>query len=687
MPLNVHGQRTKPFSGRLLAWKWLGTFFSMLSGLFIGPEGPIIHIGAAFGRQAVNAFRRGYILRNIRWLYLQPAERRDFMAIGAGAGIAAAFSAPLAGTLFVVEEAASSVHKKLVQLSFFACVLAYLITWLLTKEDDGHVKFSNPQTVYCRSYAFIDIFLFLIVGILGGMVGGIFNVINLRINKFRSQYINQFWKRRMVEVLLLVVTTCAVSVAFTHAWPCTPSDALLLMKDSSGCMEYKDQEQVSFGIVTDDFAYGVFGTAPLNLTEQIVSASSKSGSLYLPFLENPEKIKVSYTLSADCGYEGYNEMGSLLLQSGITAVKSLLRRGMPHLYSATTLILFFFVYFLLAVVTSGSAVPSGLFIPHILIGASLGRLFGLAWLRLIHRKCAALDGYDESKLTPFDWVFGGYLDTLVACRVIDPGAFAIVGASAVLGGSGQITVFLTLVMWELTDDIKLMPPIMLSVFAARWAAKPFCKGLYHELAHQQGIPLLNKNPPYLGNFYPVTYVMVKENLKTLPPPEEITKAHLEACLQSSHNAFPVVSKTKRLNGAVTSAEGKESGSGPGHRREWSHANKGHSPSLKVRVPRSLGELRGILTRQALLEYLMESQEEQKLLERESKTLKEDGLSVASESFSAGLLPSRSVLAAQDSSSSSSLSDAHAPASIKLSNLDPSSDLHALNLGTACYSLQ
>jgi len=45
-------------------------------------------------------------------------------------------------------------------------------------------------------------------------------------------------------------------------------------------------------------------------------------------------------------------------------------------YDSTVLILFCFVYFVLAVITYGMAVPSGLFVPCILIGASMGRVVG-----------------------------------------------------------------------------------------------------------------------------------------------------------------------------------------------------------------------------------------------------------------------------------------------------------------------
>ncbi len=56
-----------------------------------GREGPIAQIGAGFGSLLANLFR------------LRSADRRVLMAAGMGAGIAAVFRAPLAGTIFAAE--------------------------------------------------------------------------------------------------------------------------------------------------------------------------------------------------------------------------------------------------------------------------------------------------------------------------------------------------------------------------------------------------------------------------------------------------------------------------------------------------------------------------------------------------------------------------------------------------------
>jgi len=64
-------------------------------------------------------------------------QARDMAAVAAGAAIAAAFSAPLAGVMFVVEEASSKVTLRLLEWGFVACASAFFVTWAIRDTPPG----------------------------------------------------------------------------------------------------------------------------------------------------------------------------------------------------------------------------------------------------------------------------------------------------------------------------------------------------------------------------------------------------------------------------------------------------------------------------------------------------------------------------------------------------------------------
>lgn len=110
---------------KTLIGKLLSLMLSYSSGLFLGPEGPMVHIGAMVGAavgQVKSKTFRWY--PKILWRYHNDRDRRDFITSGVGAGIAAAFGAPIGGVLFSIEEVCSFWTKQVTWRTFFSCLVA-----------------------------------------------------------------------------------------------------------------------------------------------------------------------------------------------------------------------------------------------------------------------------------------------------------------------------------------------------------------------------------------------------------------------------------------------------------------------------------------------------------------------------------------------------------------------------------
>ena len=575
----ITGKGTNFQSVGTLCAKTFGMCLSIPSGLCIGPEGPIIHIGALLGHHTTNAVQtllRGLLSKEHHLtLKTRAGEDRDFLATGAACGVCVAFRAPLAGVLFIVEEAASFYTTEHLEYTFFACIVAYLVALKITYSGGGEsvvdsfTKFKQATGYFCTTYDTVDIFLFVFVAAVGGVLGALFNYLVENFNHWRAHHVNAWGWRRMLEVVLVALVTGSVCVFLPAAFSCEQATRSLMMTDSIGCLKPEDQTEISHGAVSHTVltellrantsgASAFIDAARLNLKYRVDEQDRDAPWKDVTWIDNghnKDYIKLHYQHSYTCNETDYNGMSMLWLSGGVKGVKVLLQRGVPHMLSAPVLLVFCVVYFLLAAYSSGISVPAGLIVPMLLIGGSYGRATGLLAISLKKALCSSAivsggvsNAYYWS--TVYRWAARD-------CGIPDPGMYAVVGMASFLGGSGRITMFLATVMIELTDDATLIFPVGMTAIVSMIVGNYFNHGLYHGLLPVQSLPYLNSEPSDVMWLVNVQDVM-SEKVVSLSMHAKIKEIRdlVEKCRsgECSHHAFPVVDCNKtdaRLHGIVT----------------------------------------------------------------------------------------------------------------------------------------
>merc|ERR1719283_330405 len=71
-----------------------------------------------------------------------------------------------------------------------------------------------------------------------------------------------------------------------------------------------------------------------------------------------------------------------------------------------------------------------------------------------------------------------------------PGAYALIGATALLSGMARITISLVVILMETTGEAEFGVPIFVVVMAAKWIGDVFNKGIYDIHIDLRHVPLL-----------------------------------------------------------------------------------------------------------------------------------------------------------------------------------------------------
>lgn len=329
--------------------KIMSTILSVTSGLSVGQEGPLIHIGAIvgshcskFGKSSADMLMRWRKNRRGNkgsenepaWIgqlldrsndelshFGSDAERRDFVSIGASVGFAASFGSPIGGLLFILDDVSSYFDRHLLLRMLVANAIG---TFCLAVK---HGDLSNYSIINLGDYETPDDNLFVnrveetplycLIGLGGGVLGGFFCVGYqwLRENvtsKFPTTRSRRA-KWQLAEVAIVsIITSIVLFYLPTIDWACKIVDE----------EHYEQEERKRF------------------------------------FCSPGEK----------------NEMASILFGSRISAIKNILTD--PSDYQNKTLVTVGVAFYTLTLITCGTSMANGIFTPIVLVGASLGGACG-----------------------------------------------------------------------------------------------------------------------------------------------------------------------------------------------------------------------------------------------------------------------------------------------------------------------
>uniref|UniRef100_M8BP43 Chloride channel protein n=1 Tax=Aegilops tauschii TaxID=37682 RepID=M8BP43_AEGTA len=196
------------------------------------------------------------------------------------------------------------------------------------------------------------------------------------------------------------------------------------------------------------------------------------------------------------------------LRRAVHAVRPGVRRRVPD-----SLRIFFAIYCVLGLFTFGIAVPSGLFLPIILMGAAYGRIVALV------------------------------LQSTVAAS-IDHGLYAVLGAAALMSGSMRMTVSLCVIFLELTNNLLLLPMTMFVLLIAKTVGDAFNPSIYEIILDLKGLPFLEPKPePWMKDLTVGELAAAKPRTISLQVVEKVSTV-LEVLKNTGHNGFPVVDRPR-----------------------------------------------------------------------------------------------------------------------------------------------
>lgn len=457
----LNGVRLEAFlSVRVFFVKLVGTALTVGSGASLGPEGPLVHLGAISGSFFTGGLDPTRFCIALRRLFprshelgllpltsvdltppdAQPhaspppppffrndVDRRDFLSIGAACGFSAAFGAPIGGVLFSLEEASSFWSNQLLWRSLVGAVLSTFTALALKHGVVGLHEISHYGLISLRgktdasavSLALVPVAV--VFGVCGGVLGAGFNAFFYRIMRLRQR------------LAKYVEEHCAYDEALgksdeeqdteRNTASIQQQDTVLKASSAKAAVRVAD---ATLGIVITSLVF--YGTALASRSWACVDRHQDDDG----WLSDDKFVR-----KFNCDDGQVHELASLWFGNREGAIKKILEAS-PGDISASAFALSGLLTLATLALSFGSALPGGLFLPLIFCGASLG---------------AAVANLAIVSSGPFH---------------ITRRHMGLLGAVALLAGVQRSTVSLCVIILEGTGTMNLLIPIILVACMARF---------------------------------------------------------------------------------------------------------------------------------------------------------------------------------------------------------------------------
>jgi chloride channel 3/4/5 len=187
-----------------LAIKSIGLCLAVASGMWLGKEGPLVHVACC----CANLFMKLFPSVNSN-----EARKREVLSAAAASGISVAFGSPIGGVLFSLEQLSYYFPDKTMWASFVCAMVAAVTLQAFDPFRTG--KIVLYQVTYHSGWHAFELLPFAIIGVLGGLYGAFFIKLNLWIASFRASNKNPFLNRPVLEVMAVALLTAAISFPIT----------------------------------------------------------------------------------------------------------------------------------------------------------------------------------------------------------------------------------------------------------------------------------------------------------------------------------------------------------------------------------------------------------------------------------------------------------------------------------------